>query len=64
MGIIDTKPFTSLINTNRNNRNHSHVSKELIETAYKESEEVLQSLNTTTEGLTLAEAHERLKIMD
>jgi len=61
MGIIDKTPFRYLIHPSFNNKNHSSVAKELIDTAYKEPEEVIQSLGTSTEGLTTAEAHERLK---
>ena len=45
-----------------NNKNHSSVSKKLIETAYKDAEEVLKSLDAFVLGLAPSEAHKRLKI--
>lgn len=61
MEILKATALSSLINHSGNNKSYSSVSQKLMQIAGKDAEEVLQSLETSAQGLTPAEAHERLK---
>jgi len=61
MSFLGIKSLNLLIKHNGNKKDHPLLSKKYIETAGKESEEIIGQLKTSEHGLIPAEAHKRLR---